>query len=65
MTKGIDNLLCGDVNLAHVALVASDVLLEREKETLRMLGGEHHAALNASLGESGEHCCEVEHELRC
>ena len=50
-SKGIKNwLLCGDVYLTYVALVAVYVLLQGDEQTLSMLRGEHHAALITCLG---------------
>ena len=65
MTKWIDNMLCRDINLADVALVACDVLLKRKKESLCMLGSEDYAALYSCLRKAWEHCRKVEDKLRC
>ena len=50
ITKWVHNGLRGDVDFAHVTLVAVDILLQRQKQTLSMLWSEYHAALNTCLG---------------
>ena len=58
-------LLRRDVDLTYVALVACDILLQRQKKTLSMLWSEHYAALNTSLRKTWKHRCKVEDKLRC
>ena len=54
----------GNLYAAHHALVARDILLERQQHALGMLGGQHYAALNPGLGQARHNCRKVHDELR-
>ena len=54
-----------DMDLADVAFVTRDILLQRQQQPLGMLGRKNHATLHTRLGHAGQHRREVDYELRC
>ena len=60
-------LLCllgsGEIDGAELLLVAHDVVLKGEEQTLGVLGGENLAAVDTCLGDTGEGSNEIDDEL--
>ena len=53
-----------NLNLGYVTLVAGDVLLQREEQTLGVLGRKYYTALDVCLLQSWESSGEVDDKLR-
>lgn len=52
-----------NLNLGDVALVTGDVLLQREEQTLGVLGRKYYTALDIGLLQPGERSGEVDDKL--
>ena len=53
-----------DLDFCDITLIASNILLQREQQSLGVLGREDYAALDISLLQSGERSGEVNDKLR-